>query len=629
MTQATATPVHGSVPLNSVGPVNFQYIVAQQSCVKPIEPPVSLPPAAVQIPSTLAVACNRPVPTNGEGKCIKLLQRNAEVPRKQIMCRKLLPVQPPLFNPTQLLPHTTVSVTLSSTAPTVTSANFIENSSNAAPSMVIIQPSSFLDTSYIHPPVDSQGLIKAATTPPTQDLFTQPDSGLPYPGTLFRPLLPSNSVKMSSSDTNKEPADSDFKLKSSPVFFSHTPSPPFHMTESLKARASMQNMDDQERSWPILKSEFACDVLVPNHQRNPLPDTVVNGISRANLNYGSLAPQSRSITVTHPTTCLSAHSDVPAGTSQYVLLQAASQVNTPQSILMPKISQIPNQPQIHFAKGESKVPQQNTTVYSLETFSTSSMPNVKDHLSLLNPELPLEGSTRQARALPSTGGDELGKEDMEAGAKVGGEDMASALFASPLHTLSDSSCSPDSNLSSTSHMDSSTETLEMEGSLNTRAQHRSQFSKESCEGSLHAPANTNKSEGQGSSTDEVSGLLTFTSGAGNKETPGGGEGMNKGNGVEEQEGHENEGSGGGEEKDANDKGEERGDGDGGRERQGNGGGDRNDDEKDGDGEREEEEEDFDELTQDEDEEEVMSSASEESVLSVPELQVCSAPASFS
>ncbi|XP_034161304.2 GON-4-like protein isoform X2 [Pangasianodon hypophthalmus] len=610
VTQVNTTPAHGTVPLNSVGPVNFQYVVPQQACVNPIEPPASLPPATVQIPSTLAVSCNRPLPSNGVGKCIKLLQKKAELPRKQIMPRKLLPIQPPLFN---------------SMAPTVTSANFIENSSNPAPSVVIIQPSSLLDTPYVHPPVDSQGLVKSSTTPPHQDSFTQTVNGLPDPGTLSRPPLPSNSVRMSSPDTNKEPADSKFKRKNSPVFISNTPSPPLHTTESLKSSPSVQSVGNQEQSWPRVKGEFACDALVSNHQSNPLPDTVVNSTITTNLNCGSVAPRSRSIRVTPPNTNLSAHCDLPADNSQYILLQAASQVGIPQSFLMPKTSLIPNQPQLHSARGESKVPQQKTTVYSSETFCTPSMPNVReDHLSLLTVGLPLEGTISQAPDLPSKdiGDEELWKEDMEAGAKVGGEDLASTLFASPLLTLSESSCSPDSNLSSIGHMDCSTETLEniMEDSPNTGRQHSSHFSKESDGGSTHAPANSHRSEGQVSSTGEVPGLLTFTSGAESKEPLGGGRGLNKGDGGEEGEGHQNEERGGGEEKDANDKSEKRGDGDGGRESQGNGGRDRNDDEKDGDGEREEEEEDFDELTQDEDEEEVMSSASEESVLSVPELQ---------
>ncbi|XP_017327405.1 GON-4-like protein isoform X5 [Ictalurus punctatus] len=616
VTQVTSTPSHATVPLNSVGPVNFQYIVQQQGCVNPIEPPASLPP--VQIPSSLAVDCDRPVPPNGVEKCINVLQMRAEVPRKQIVPRKLLSITPSPF-PTQLIPHTPVSVTLGSTAPTVTSAKFIENSSNAAsPPMVIFQPSSLLDTPYVHPPVHSQELVKSSSTTPPQDSFSQPVSGQPYPGTQSRPLLPRSSVSMSSPVAKKEPADSEFKLKSSPVFFSHTPSPPLHVTESLKSSPSMQSVSGQEQSWPTLKDEFECDELVSNHRSNPLPDTVVNSIGTENLKGVSLAPNSSSIGVTPPTTSLLTHSDVPANNSQFVLLQAASQVGTPQSFLMPKTRQIPNQPQLHFSKGESKVPEQKTTVYSSETFSTSSMPNVReDHLSFLTVGLPFDGATSQAPDLPSTdlGGDELWKEDMEAGAKVGGEDMACVLFTSPLLMLSESSCSPDSDIS---HTDSSTETLEnmMEDSPNTGEQHSSYFRKESGGGSTHGPANSNRSEEQVHSAGEVPGLLTFTSGAENKEPPGGGEGLNKGKG----DGHQNEGSGGGKERDANDEGEKRGDGDGGRETQGNGGRDRNDDEKDGDGEREEEEEDFDELTQDEDEEEVMSSASEESVLSVPELQ---------
>ncbi|XP_053350062.1 GON-4-like protein isoform X3 [Clarias gariepinus] len=549
VSQVTTTPAHGTVPLNSVGPVNFQYIVPPPGSVNPIEPSASLPPAAVQIPSTLAESYNKHVPTNGIGNCKKRLETKMEVPRKKIMPRNLLPMQPPPFNPTQLLPHNPVSVILG-TAQNVTSAN----SPNAAPSMVIIQPSSLLDTPYVLTSLDSQGSVKSSTT--------QPVSGLPFPGTLSRPLFD----RLSSPDTNKEPADSEIQL------------------------------------------------FVSNHQTDVLPDTAVRSISTTNLNCGSFAPRIGSICVTPHSTSLSAHSDVPGVNSQFVFLQAASQAGSPQSFPIPQTSLITTQPPLHSAKGESKVPQQKNTTLNV----------TEDNLSALTVSLPLKGAISQAPAVPSTNmcGDEMWQEDMEAGAKVGGEDMASALFGNSLLMLPESSCIPGSSLSSISHMDSNTETLHnvMEDIPNTGEQHSSHFSKESGAGSTHDPDKSNKSEGRVSSTDEVPGLYTFTSGAGNKEPPGGGERLNKGNDGEQAEGHQNEGSRDGEERDANDKGENRGDGDGGRGRQGNEEGDKNDDEKDGDGEREEEEEDFDELTQDEDEEEVMSSASEESVLSVPELQ---------
>ncbi|XP_060726280.1 GON-4-like protein isoform X4 [Tachysurus vachellii] len=608
--QETTTPAHGTVPLNSVAAVNVQYIVPQQGCVNPTEPPASLPPATVHIPPTLA--CNRPIPANGVGKSINILQTKAEVPRKQIMPRQLLPIQPSPFSPNQLHHHTPVSVTPSSTAP---SANFMDYSSHTAPSMVIIQPSSLLDTPYVHPPADSQGLVKSSNTPPPQDSFTQQVSGRPLSGTLSRPLH-SHIVKISSPDTNKEPVDSEFELKSSPVFFSHTPSPPLHMTESPKSSPRVQSVGDQEQSLPTVKGKFACDALVSNYQSKPLPDAIVNSTITANHDCSSLLLSSRSIRDKSRTTSpqgLSAHND--ASNSHYMLLQAASQAGTPQSFLLPITSLIRNQPQLHLAKIESKVPQQKI---AHKTFSTSSMP---DHLSLLTVGMPLEGATGQAPHLPRTemGDGKLWKEDMEAGAEVGGEDMANALFASPLLKLSESSCRSHSSLRNISHMDSSTVTLKnvMESNPIIGEQHSSHFSQERGDFKTKAPADTNRSKGQMSSTGEVPGLLTFTSGTENQKTPGGDGGLNKKYGGGEGEGHPNEESGG-EERDANDDGERGGNGDGGRERQGNGGRDGHDDDKDG--EREEEEEDFDELTQDEDEEEVMSSASEESVLSVPELQ---------
>lgn len=608
LTRSPLVPVNEAMPVTKVTttPVNFQYVASQQGYVNSMNSNVGLPPATVQITSTLPVVCNRPVTTNGVGNCMKHLQKKAELPRKQTMPRKLLPIQSLPANATQLLPCSPISVTLASAAPAIKCTNLIKNSSSAVPSMVIIQSSTLLDTPYVQHSIDPQGLAKFSTTAPPQDLFTQPVTGLSYPGTLSRPLLPSNSVIMSSSE-RKEPAESEFKLKSSPVFFSHTPSPPLHLTESLKASTNIQSVGNQERSLPTVKGE-----LVSDHQSNPLPDTVVNSISAVRLGP--------------PTNSLLADSDTPADNSHYVLLQAPSQVGTPQSFPMPKNSQIPFRPQLHSAKGED-LPWQKATVYSSDHFSTSSIRYVrKDHLSLLTVGLPLKGAISQASALLSTdmGDNELWKEDMEAGAKVGGEDMACALFASPLLTLSESSCNPDSNLSSINHNDSNSETLEnmMENRPNTEEQHSSPFNRESGGGSLLVPCNSNRSEEQVSSTEEITGLLSFTSGTESTDPQGGGEGLSKGNGSKEGEGHQNEESGGGEERDGHDKRE--GDGNGGRESQGNEGGDRNDDEKDGDGEREEEEEDFDELTQDEDEEEVMSSASEESVLSVPELQVCSA-----
>lgn len=613
VTQLNTTPVHGTVALNSVGPGKFQYIVSQQGCVNPIEPPASLSPATVQIPSM--VANNGPVSTNGVGKCLRHPQKKVSIPKKQMMPRKLLPNQTTSLNSTQLLSHTPVSVTLCGTPPTVTSANFVGNGSAAPPSLVIIQPSSLLNTPYVHPPLDPQELVKSSTTSLPQHAFTQTVSGLSYPGTLLN-----NGVRMSSPDTNMVSKVSEFKPKSSPVFYPHPPPSAIHMMEGLKASPGMHGLDNQEQSCPALNGELACDVLVSNQQSKTLPDIVVNTICTANLNCGSLVPTHTSIRVTPPTTSHSAHFDIPVDNSLCVLLQAASQLGTSQSFLMPKTDQISNQPQLQSAKGRSKVAQQKTTVCSTEAFSTSSMPNVRENnLSLQTVGVPLDGYISQTLALPSTdvGDDELWNEDMEAGAKVDGEDMAGALFGNPVLTLSESSCSPHSNLSSISHVDSSLETLENTMEDNTK----------SGGGSTQDPANSNSSKDQFSRTGEVPGLLTYTSGTENQKPPGSGEGLNQESRGEEGEGHPNEESGGGEERDASDKGEERGNGNGGREGQGNGKGSKNnDDEKDG--EREEEEEDFDELTQDEDEEEVMSSASEESVLSVPELQVCSASVTF-
>uniref|UniRef100_A0A3B4DEF4 GON-4-like protein n=1 Tax=Pygocentrus nattereri TaxID=42514 RepID=A0A3B4DEF4_PYGNA len=307
-----------------------------------------------------------------------------------------------------------------------------------------------------------------------------------------------------------------------------------------------------EHSWhgPALnniKGELACDVPVKDHQSAPLLNTLDN-ISTTNLISSSLLPQNSG--ATPPSTGL--HNlfrltGLPGDNSQYVLVQAALQEGTPQFLLVPKSSLIPKHPVLLAADGKSRLPPQHTTLSKSKTFHTSS-------------------AVIHVTALPCTdsSGSEVWKEEMEVGAEVGGEEMAGALFGSPLLTLSESSSSPHSCLNS-SNVDRGTETSE-------------------------------------NITEDIKGK------------GGGGEGQQNGE------------RGGGEERDRNEEGEKRGDGEGGGEgdgdggRPGNGGGDKNDEEKDGDGEREEEEEDFDELTQDEDEEEVMSSASEESVLSVPELQ---------
>ncbi|KAI4893265.1 hypothetical protein NFI96_019664 [Prochilodus magdalenae] len=623
--QVPSTPAHGAVPLSSVGPVNFQYVVPQQGCVNPVEPPASLPSAVVQIPSTPTVACSTPVSSNIVKSCaIQSVPKKTEVPKKRFMPRKLLPIQPSPLNPapplTRLIPLTpcsAVSVNLAATAPMVEQGTikFPENLTNASSSMVIIQPSSLLDTTAVHPQVHTQDWVKSSNSPPPQDFATQPINSLPHLLTLPRSVLPSNSAGISSLDCPMEPAESEFKLKSSPVFFSHTPSPPLEAVENLKSSPAMPALDQQEHSWhgPALnsvKGELAFDIPVTDHQSGPPPNTLDNNLSTTNLI--SSGDATSPVTGLHTLTGLTS---LPGDSSQYVLVQTASQEGTPQFLLVPKASLITKQPMLHAAEEESRVPQQHHTLCKSKTFHTSNVPSGREG----NLSLAVEHVT--AAPCIASDGSEVWKEETEVGADVGGEEMAGALFGSPLLTLSESSCSPDSCLSS--NMDRSTEVIEtsVQGA-------RGYLGPEGQGEGKGEPSNYSGKEEQDKGYIKIPVLLSLTSGTENQEQSGAGEQQSEGNRREgnEGEGQQNGESGGGEERNGNEEGEKRGageggeDGDGERGRQGNGGGDKNDEEKDGDGEREEEEEDFDELTQDEDEEEVMSSASEESVLSVPELQ---------
>ncbi len=160
------------------------------------------------------------------------------------------------------------------------------------------------------------------------------------------------------------------------------------------------------------------------------------------------------------------------------------------------------------------------------------------------------------------------------------EEMAGALFGSPLLALSESSCSSDSSLTSTD--------------VGAEASVRVETDTVECPPVQSA-----------TSRQETPGVCKHGTADGMEQQSSGGEKQSSGN--------EERGSGGNGEGDE-DEGEKNGDGEGGRKTDGDGSGNKGREEKDGDGEkdgeRDEEEEDFDDLTQDEDEEEVMSSASE-------------------
>uniref|UniRef100_A0A4W4GG39 GON-4-like protein n=1 Tax=Electrophorus electricus TaxID=8005 RepID=A0A4W4GG39_ELEEL len=307
-----------------------------------------------------------------------------------------------------------------------------------------------------------------------------------------------------------------------------------------------------------MRTELVCNLPVANYQTTPSLNTLSNGLSIVNVNSRSLLPGNSSTgsaqCAMNPQTP-SSLIDSPADDSHCVLVQAALPGGTPQ-LLVPQNSLIPEQPLLQQVGATSGAPQHQTALTKPETFHRSNMSNMR------------EG------ALSSRGVGLSSEEEVESGAEMAGEEMAGALFASPLLMLSESSRSSSSSLSSS--LTDSTEALDsvLEDSMENLA-----------------PAE------QRGGWEESRRL------AGKDEEKTGSGGEREGNGAYRRE----DGEGGGER-------------DGPGRRQGNEGRDKNDEEKDGDGEREEEEEDFDELTQDEDEEEVMSSASEESVLSVPELQ---------
>lgn len=337
-------------------------------------------------------------------------------------------------------------------------------------------------------------------------------------------------------------------------------------------------------SQDIIIQLSECKVL----HTTPIQNTVEKGQMSVQSRVPPASPQNFS-----PLTA------APADSSQYVLVPTVTQKGVPQFLLLPKDSLAVNQPASISAECAPVVPQHHVS------FEISSGP-------VLNNTKRADQPSNVVTPVPISVEDD-GKEvsDEELKAKMTGdrweEEMAGALFGSPLLALSESSCSTDSSLISTdASMDSCAEASVREEMDTKRLSDRE------------------KQKSKESDSWEPPGVLKHGTGDGKDQQSKGVE--NEGN-REEGQGEEKE-SGGGGERDEDKNGEKSGEGESDEKRDGDGGGDKGreerdgDGEKDGDGERDEEEEDFDDLTQDEDEEEVMSSASEESVLSVPELQVC-------
>lgn len=285
-------------------------------------------------------------------------------------------------------------------------------------------------------------------------------------------------------------------------------------------------------------------------------------------------------------TVLSPLTAAPAADSlKFVLVQTVSSAGVPQFVLLPQDSIVLNQPAPLLAEGTLRSLSQQTNCSDIPT--SSIVLNDKGRT-----EVPL--NTITSAALSPIRGEDAGERNEEVEETVEDrweEEMAGALFDSPLLALSESSCSSDSSLTSTD--DGAEASVRVETDTVERPPVQSATSRQ-----------------------ETPGVCKHGTGDGMEQQSSRGEKQSTGN---------ERGSGGNGECDE-DEGEKNGDGEGGRKTDGDGSGNKGREEKDGDGEkdgeRDEEEEDFDDLTQDEDEEEVMSSASEESVLSVPELQVC-------
>lgn len=324
-----------------------------------------------------------------------------------------------------------------------------------------------------------------------------------------------------------------------------------------------------------------CDVL----HTTPIQNTVENG----QMSLQSIVPTASS-QIFSPLTAS------PAENSQYVLVRTVTHTGAPQFLLLPKDSMVVNRPAALSAERAPAVPQQRVSFDIPAGVALKNTKRAEEPLNIIKP----------VTSLLTSDGKEVSEEvEAEMTGDRWEEEMAGALFGSPLLALSESSCSPDSSLTGT------------DASVDSGA-----------EPSAREEMDTNRISDSENQDSEVSdrweppGVLKHSTGDGKDQQSKGEE--NEGN-REEGQGEERESGG---ERDGDKDGEKSGDGESGEKRDGDGGEDKGqeerdgDGEKDGDGERDEDEEDFDDLTQDEDEEEVMSSASEESVLSVPELQVC-------
>uniref|UniRef100_A0A8C8G5T6 GON-4-like protein n=1 Tax=Oncorhynchus tshawytscha TaxID=74940 RepID=A0A8C8G5T6_ONCTS len=491
------------------------------------------------------------------------------------------------------------------------------------------------------------------STPSHQD--TQAKTRAALARTLTRPLLPAPPSLEVSLNYPPTPPDSRLQLKSSPVFFSHTPSPPL----SIKTSPMNPSLDNQNSTWgqPIhaeVKDEVGFDPSLTYSQN-------LSGYTPNITNTDTFTLQSSS---SHDIMSPSIIQSLSAPKNdQYVLVQTATHGSmqmlwVPKNCLVSNGSVSSNASENGFHRSESlpfglsPAPQHNITGLTngipscLSPLTT--LPNgTMGYQQALSVRLPSNSVLTSGYASGSSLEEQLHRlveglrEEGELEEKEGWGDVEG-----PLLTLSESpSGSPCSSLES--HADALERMVvgEMEGgedgvenNIGGEEERREVGLERWCMAATSTHIPDIPPEGNSGEEDErreeeeegdfgVHGMGMLSGRTVAQEQTGGGGGEK--NGGEEGDQREGDSERGGEEERNGEQGEDgKGSGEGEEEgeRDGgpNGGGEK-DGEKDGDGEQErqgeeEEEEDFDDLTQDEDEEEVMSSASEESVLSVPELQ---------
>ncbi|XP_012678292.2 GON-4-like protein [Clupea harengus] len=632
MAQAMLTPAHGTVPVNTHGPVNLQPFtrcIVQGS--GPRNAAVGFPTGIIQIPNTPSLGA--PVfrqgvltymapPTQKPTK-----KRN---PPKRNLLQKLLPIQPaPLKQAPQLPQLLSISAehgvrvlsvkSLDAEAAPLTGEervneglDAVHNPSSAMPVTTISLQSPNGDSLV----TSNEVLVETSTA----SLFVS-ESISDQPQDLATALLPILSTLDPSQIALPTPPDSSVHLKAGQMFFSHNPSSPLVASTGGKTSPDIPRVDDHEQTRnhtggsrrEILCSPPATPTLQggsPQNSDQASSSDATNCSVHQSTAHTNTAVMTSTINIGYHNSLNS----VSQQGSQLVTSESASQFFlVPQNCLLangPTVQSIGNG--VSLTKEVPNIPpltkiiepqtngdfQPGNSVQSPnEGPSTdNALREVREGMVKL-----IEGIKewddqqlqRQEEETEETGVDQWGEEEEEDGGCMG----------DPLLTLSESTGSPVSSLDS--HSDAMERMTESEEELGLpMAEHRQE---------VHSHPQ----------------LLALTAGTEDKpsgESNGNSEGRENGNGEEQQNGRE--GSGG--EKHGNEDGEQNG----GRRSEGgeqDGAGDKNgegadgDGEKDGDGDRdrpgeEEEEEDFDDLTQDEDEEEVMSSASEESVLSVPELQ---------